>query len=193
MFTIRSDFIGSFKLGGNINHNLKILAYLYERQNDPTDHLSWVLRKPIIITIASICEAVLYDFHFRICNFTREGVTGLDESSLDYVRSKHIDKFELYIASAKKQEFLGTRDDPIYDELEELRKLRNRVHIQNDKSDFEPNESEAFNRKRQEVSERTLEKMLKLISANHNRPPSVRGNVEPFKLPWPEHFKEPRT
>ena len=45
MFTVSAGFIGNFKLGDNINHNLNVLAYLYERQADEHDDEACVLRK----------------------------------------------------------------------------------------------------------------------------------------------------
>ena len=188
MFTVSAGFIGDFKLGDNINHNLKILAYLYQRQNDPTDTDAWLLRKPAIILIGSICEAVLHDLHMRMSLYTVEGVKGIATSVLSYVRGKKIDKFEQYIASAKKHSLLGVPTESIYDELEQLRKLRNRVHIQNEKNHFEPNDSQAFSAARQVSAEKALEKLLKTVSSNHPRPAHAAGHVDDFILPWGEHF-----
>src|SRR5690606_22201582 len=128
---------------------LKVLAYLYQRQNDPSDTDAWLLRKPAIILIGSICEAVLHDLYMRMNLYTAEGVKGIGTTVLLYVRGKRIDKFEKYIASAKKHSLLGAPTESIYDELEQLRKLRNRVHIQNEKNHFEPNDSQAFSAGRQ--------------------------------------------
>ena len=164
MFTVSADFIGDFKLGDNINHNLKILRYLYARQSDPHDHDAWILRKPIIIIIGSIAEAVLHDLHERMKLYTIEGVSGITTSILHYVRGKKIDKLETYIASAKKHTLLGPKTEDIYDNLEELRKLRNRIHIQNEKNHFETNDSQAFSLNRLITAERTLERLLKTIS-----------------------------
>ncbi len=92
------------------------------------------------------------------------------------------------ISSAKKHSLLGSPSEAIYDDLDQLRKLRNRVHIQNDKNDFEPNDSQAFSRDRQISGERTLEKLIKTISTNHPRPASVGRHVNDFQLPWDAHF-----
>ena len=188
MFTVSAGFMGDFKLGDNINHNLRILAYLYQRQADPHDIDAWLLRKPIIIILGSVCEAILHDLHMRMKMYTNEGVRGIAISVFSYVRGKKIDKFEHYISSAKKHSLLGPPTEAIYDDLDQLRKLRNRVHIQNDKNDFEPNDSQAFSRDRQISGERTLEKLIKTISTKHPRPAGVSGHVNDFQLPWDEHF-----
>lgn len=188
MFTVDAGFIGNFKLGDNIHHNLKILAYFYQRQADLYDIDAWVLRKPTIIIFGSICEAILHDLHMRMKLYKNEGVRGVTTSVLDYVRGKKIDKFEKYISSARKHSLLGPPTEAIYDDLEQLRKLRNRIHIQNEKNDFEPNDSQAFSMDRQISGERTLEQLVKKISINHPRPADVRGHVADFELPWNEHF-----
>lgn len=188
MFTVSASFVGDFKLGDNINHNLRILSYLYQRQADPHDTDAWLLRKPIIILLGSICEAILHDLHLRMRTYTTEGVRGIAISVLSYVRGKKIDKFETYISSAKKHSLLGVHTESIYDDLDQLRKLRNRIHIQNDKNHFEPNDSQAFDRDRQISAERTLEILIKTISVNHPRPTNARGHVNDFHLPWGEHF-----
>jgi len=188
MFTVSAGFIGDFKLGDNIHHNLRILACLYRHQVAAHGNDANLLRKPITILLGSICEALLHDLHLRMKTYTVEGVRGIAVSVLNYVRTKKIDKFEHYISSAKKHCLLGTKTDQIYHDLEELRKLRNRVHIQNDKNHFEPNESQAFNEGRQISAEQTLEKLLKHISANHPRKASAQGYVNDFQLPWNEHF-----
>ncbi|MBV2121695.1 MAG: hypothetical protein KUF74_09590 [Candidatus Thiodiazotropha sp. (ex Ctena orbiculata)] len=188
MFTVNAGFIGDFKLGDNINHNLKVLAYLYQRQDDPGDADAWLLRKPAIILIGSICEAILHDLHMRMNLYTVEGVKGITATVLSYVRGKKIDKFETYIASAKKHSLLGASSESIYSELEQLRKLRNRVHIQNEKKHFEDNDSQAFSAARQVSAEEALEKLIKTVSSNHPRPAHAAGHVNDFNLPWGEHF-----
>lgn len=188
MFTVSAGFIGNFKLGDNIHHNLEILAYLYQCQASASPRKCHLLRKPITVLLGSVCEAVLHDLHLRMRTYTIEGVLGIPGSVLSYVRGKKLDKFELYISSAKKHSILGQKTDDIYDGLEELRKLRNRIHIQNEKGHFEPDESGAFSEARQISAEQTLEKILKLISEKHPRPAAVQGHVADFQLPWNEHF-----
>ena len=69
---ITSDFIAIYKLGDNINYNLKSLRVLVAaaKNAEPEDKDAFI--KPITILIASITEAVLYDFIYRIRHFTRE-------------------------------------------------------------------------------------------------------------------------
>lgn len=151
------------------------------------DQDSWVLRKPIILIIGGIAEAILHDLHQRMKLHTVEGVRGIRISILSYVRGKQIDKFEQYIASARKHTLLGPSTDPIYENLDNLRKLRNRVHIQNEKNHFEADDSQAFSLDRQRSAEKTVEKLVKTISANHPRDLHAQGFVSDFEFPWDEH------
>lgn len=121
--------------------------------------------------------------------YTNEGVQGVTTSVLEYVRGKKIDKFELYISSAKKHSLLGPKDDDIYGELDKLRKLRNRVHIQNDKNYLDANDSQAFSRGRQISSEKVMEKLFKKMASDHPRPDAATGFVNDFQLPWNEHHE----
>ncbi len=182
MVTISSGFIGSFKLGDNIVHNLSILGELYASQKAGTSEQRELLRKPIIVTIASIAEAVLFDLYLRINSFTREGVANIPPIVLDEIRTKTIDEFAKYIDNAKSKSLLGGSTG-IYDSLTELRKLRNRIHIQNAKSHFEPDEIDAFNASRQADAESTLETLLKYMEKNYPRTADKKC-VEDFVLPW---------
>jgi hypothetical protein len=109
--TIQSKFIGDFKLGDNINHNLDILALLYKQYNDGDDAQKRLLCKPIILLVVSIVDAVLHDLHWRVKTFTKEGVANILKSSIEHIRGlKKMDRFEKYIASARQH---GLIDPPI--------------------------------------------------------------------------------
>jgi hypothetical protein len=187
MFTVSSSFIGKFKLGDNINHNLEILGVLYRQFDQANDHDKRILCKPIILTIVSVIEAVLHDLHFRIQKHTFEGVANLAGSVIDYVRGKHLDELEKYIVSARKHDFFGVKDSNFYEVLDELRRLRNRIHIQNTKQDFELDEFNAFNETRKRQAEKILEKTLKTMAEKYSRD-SQYSYVRDFELPWTEHF-----
>lgn len=93
-----------------------------------------------------------------------------------------------YISSAKKHSLLGAPTEAIYNELDELRKLRNRVHMQNEKNHFELNDSQAFSAARQVSAEKALKRLMKLVSASHPRPAHAAGHVADFDFPWSEHL-----
>ena len=65
MITISSNFIGYFKLGDNICYNLECIRLLKNTHNsDKAANRSLI--KPLVIFIASVAEAVLYDFYNRL-------------------------------------------------------------------------------------------------------------------------------
>ena len=77
MFTVRSNFIWVFKTGDNINHNLRILAFLYEQYAIGSAENQRLLCKVIIVFIASIIEALLHDFHVRCTQSVREKIDNI--------------------------------------------------------------------------------------------------------------------
>ena len=181
MVTISSGFIGSFKLGDNIVHNLAILKELYAAQANGTQDQKNLLRKPITVLIASVAEAVLFDLYLRINKFTREGVANIPANVLNDIQNKTIDKFAKYIDNAKSNSLPGN-DSELYDSLTELRKLRNRIHIQNPKQHFEADEIDAFSKARQSNAELALETLLKKMEQDYGR--NMQQHVEDFALPW---------
>lgn len=184
MVTYESKFIGDFKLGDNIVFNLSILKSLYKYRAEGNQAQQVYLQKPITLLNISIIEALLYDFHLRIKWFTREGV-GLPQKMLDAIRSKQLDEFAKYIDSAKKNDFFDLKDTVFYDKLDELRKLRNRVHIQNTKNHFERDDRHAFSEARMILSEQALEQVIKTLAEKH---PRDHKYVQKFELPWDSHF-----
>ncbi len=179
--------MGSFKLGDNVAYNLDTLIELYSIQNAGNHRQQALLRKPIIVLIGSIAEALLFDLYLRIEHYTSEGVPNIPKHILEDIRTKTIDEFAKYIDNARSKNLLGV-DPQIYDDLHELRKLRNRVHIQNTKNHFEPDDRKAFNSTRQTTAEKTLEKLMKILEKEYARTASaVKGHVRPFRLPWNDH------
>jgi len=178
---IDAGFIGIFKLGDNINYNFGVLKVLYKNDRVANEYS---LNKPITIIIISIIEALLYDFHFKASLYTREGIENISDKILNYIRRKKIDIFDKHIKSAKKHNIFGV-NDVLYTDLETLRKLRNRIHIQNAKNDFEPEEHKAFSTDRKVLAEKTLERIIRLMSEKHNRGFQA---VNHFILPWSPHF-----
>lgn len=181
MVEIDAGFIGIFKIGDNINYNLQILAELYKVNNESNEYL---FNKPITIFIASIIEALLYDFHFKAKYYTLEGIKNITNDVLDYIRSKNIDRLGRYIASARKHKIFKAQDETFYDDLETLSKLRNRIHIQNEKNDLESDESSVFTNDRRILAEKLLEIVMKSMAESHNRDHEY---VKKFRLPWNSH------
>jgi hypothetical protein len=189
MFMIASNFISSFKIGDNINHNFAILGLLYDAYEVASPDDRRRLCKPITVTLVSIIEACLYDFHRRAKLHTWEGVVGLANTALEHMRIKQIDDLEQCIASAKKHKLFGS-NAKFYEDLDVLRLLRNRVHIQNRSNKLEPDEWNAFTQQRKVLAEKALEKIAKTLAMKHPRPEHIHGHVSDFQCPWDEHFPQ---
>lgn len=187
MFTINSSFIGQFKIGDNINYNLEVLAALYKAQRDVSETEQYLFNKPITITIASIAEAILCDFHSRIRSLVVEGVPSLAERVVDAIRKKQIDDFKKYVQSARKNDLLHEGNSTLYDELEELTTVRNRIHIQNKKGELHSDEIQVFTDARRIRAERTLERLMKNMMTHHARGEGMHY-VQDFVIPWEERF-----
>jgi hypothetical protein len=193
MFTVSSKSIGIFKTGDNINYNLRVLAILYTQYESASDDEKRLLCKPITILLISIIEAMLHDFHVRCNHFRWEGVANVADDAMSYIRTKKIDKLSRYIQSAKRHDLLGDNEGHLYEHLELLNKLRNRIHIQNEYRDLEENEWSAFTPQRKLLAEQVLERVMKLMVQRHPRPEHASGFVADFSLPWNEHFPSGKT
>jgi hypothetical protein len=186
MVTIESKFIGDFKIGDNIVYNLNILALLYNQFNASDAEKRRLLCKPIIVSLGSIVEASLHDLHTRIRTFTIEGVRNVQLAAIEQIRNmEKLDDFGKYINAAKTHDLFDAADTAFYDDLGTLRKLRNRVHIQNTKRILERDEYQVYTPARKVLSERVTEKTLRTLATKFARD---QDHVDQLRLPWNAHF-----
>lgn len=190
MFTVKSDFIGHFKIGDNINHNLDILSVLYRHFEEAEKKEKELLCKPIIIFLVSIADAIVYDLFWRVKAHTIEGVPKLTKKAKTGIILNKFDRFHSRLVFAKKNKIFGTSQD-LYSHLEGLIKLRNRIHIQNEKNAYEANEIEAFTIKRKRIAETAVEKLMRLMTKKFKRKKGARGYVRKFQCPWPTILSKP--
>ena len=138
----------------------------------------------MVIGITSILEAVLHDFHERVQLNIHEGVVNLDHQTVEEIRTKSASAFDTYISLAKKHGFFGEAEDGLYDDLEKLRKARNRVHIQNLKNNKPYDESRLFTPHLKFIAELCLERVFFTMHNKYPRPNHVHNQVQPFIVPW---------
>ncbi len=187
-FIVKVNFIDVFKIGDNINYNLKVLKVLYNGYQTLPDGKRLV--KPIVLINTSIAEALLYDFienRIRKANRTER----LFEEILAVLNSKKLDKFESYIAQAEKYDFFEMKDTGFYRAMHSLREKRNRIHIQNRPFKKPADEHEIFDEKSKILSEKVVEKILNTLTIKYPRRSEYHGFVNDFELPWDRHFDEP--
>lgn len=189
MRTINSHFIGNFKDGDNICYNLEVLSKLYEAYQ-LNEERSPFLRKPMIVFIVSILEAALDDLFYKIRGYTIEGVPNLPPGVVDKVRvnKSGYRKFKGQIQFAKTHDFFDARETNFYIVLNELREIRNRMHIQNNYRNTPYSEKLVFTEKRLIQSEKVCEYTLSKMSEKFPRSLYKRDYVDDFVLPWNSHY-----
>ena len=138
---ITGTFMWSFKKGDNIVYNLEIVWELYNAKATSADKRKY--NKPILVTLVSIIECILDDFSHRIVGHVNDQVPNISQADIAKFRTRKYDKLEHYIAASKKFN-LFSKPASFYDLLDELRKARNRVHIQNSKNQLAADEYNVF-------------------------------------------------
>lgn len=189
-FKVKANFIVVFKIGDNINYNLRILKTLYDGYEKLPDGSNLI--KPIVILNTAIIEAILFDF---VVNRLKKPyfVDILFVDILNYLKDKDLKKFEHYISQAEKFDLFDMKDSNFYNAMRSLNKKRNRVHIQNEKWDDPHEESIVYDERAKILSEKVLEKVLNTMTVKYPRNEEYRNYVNDFELPWNRHFDPPDT
>lgn len=183
-FKIKANFIDVYKIGDNINYNLKILKELYIHYDSSVNKR--FLIKPIVIINTSIAEALLFDFiEYRIRHGNKS--ERIFEHLIDALLEKKLDKFQHYIAQAEKYDFFAMKDTGFYKAMDSLRQKRNRIHIQNRPFKEPAGEYGIFDEKTKILSEKIVEKIMGTLSSRFPRREEYHF-VSDFEMPWEKHF-----
>ncbi len=187
-FQLSSNIIGHFKIGDNIVYNLSILADLYGADNP-------LFVKPLIVICASISEAVLYDLLVnRIRRYTFENIDRIADDVTERIRNttRDPDSFKKYIDICRAHNLLRTGGSDIYDSLHGLRKLRNRIHIQNTQDEGVNDEEREFVVGKLVVAEQVTERLLRTLIYDFTRAEGYRDFVNRgvFDFPWNPHYED---
>lgn len=191
MFKVSSAFIGNFKIGDNIHYNLQIMKTLYACYDKLSPSQRRFLDKPITVTLISICEALIFDLIERSKFFTQEGVIGLSAEAIDRLREAKAWNLDKKLDLLKELDLLKTKESDVYLQFEKLAKLRNRIHIQNEKNNFEADEAKAFTYSRRLKAEKMVELLMVRFGELYPRPIHIVKSqfVEDFELPWSSHLE----
>lgn len=173
-------FFWNYKRMDNSNYNFRIVeALCYAKNNCNNNEL---FNKPITIIIMAIVECILFDFIKRVNEHNIERIPNLDQSVINKTRSKTLKMFKHIITHAKKYNLMLLENK--YDEIDELRELRNRVHIQNDTCSFDKNEYKLWNDKNAQRAGRILKEICEILCNYYPRPGKEIPNIEHFPQPW---------
>lgn len=178
------QFFWSFKRMDNVNYNFRILEILYAAKRQNNNNL---FIKPIVVIIISIIECMLYDFIERIQIHTADKIPNLAQSIISYIKGKKIDDFEKAIRQVEKQNLLRTsNNDTIYSDLDLLRKIRNRVHIQNKEQQLDEDDYCVFTESNLRLAEKTLERVCEILCNTYPRWDKQPLPMSDFPRPWPQ-------
>lgn len=176
-----TSFVRNFKTGDNICLNVQSVVAMHEARNALPAHEKWKLNKPMVLAVASIIEACLFELVERARFNTREGVPNIAEKHLSALRKSKKDGLDFLVSTCRQLKILGTYSDPIYGNLEKLTRLRDRIHIQN-KYKYEPRcERQAFSNEALARAKQILERVLVVLSEKFTRPMCY---TQPVVIPW---------
>jgi hypothetical protein len=181
---ITGTFMWSFKKGDNIVYNFEIVWELYNAKNNT---VGWSnkskFNKPIIVNLVSIIECILDDFVNRVGQHVHDRVPNITRSQINDFKTKKWDKLEHYIAAARKHNLFDA-EIGFYEDLDYLRKARNRVHIQNSKHQLDENEYSIFTNTNVEKVQRVFEQVLERMMTKFFRGDSLQIQFNEVPLPW---------
>ena len=178
------QFFWNFKRMDNVNYNFEIIKKLYAakkvKNNDPR------FNKPLIILIMAIIECTLYDFIERIHQYSNDSFPNITDVIVSYFRgTKETDELKIIIQRIKSQNLLRvSSSDSIYEDLEHLRLLRNRVHIQNRYAIEPADEHKAFTSSELDLAQRCLEKVFDALCNVYPRWDHQPIPMNEFPRPW---------
>ncbi len=175
-------FFWSFKRMDNVNYNFTIIEALFEAKkiNGTPSHFN----KPIIILMVSIIECILYDFIQRIYQHVHETIPNLEVEAVSDTRSKKLDQLEVLIAHARKNNLLRSVNEDIYNVLDYLRKVRNRIHIHNAQQQLDDDEYKIFTGINLEMACQMLIKVCEVLCHVYPRPNREFVSMVDFPKPW---------
>lgn len=180
-------FVWEFKIGDNILYNLGVISNLVDDYNN----LIKDYKKPISVLVASIIEAVMVDFIYRLYNSTKHFPQNLESIKEDIklrlsgetikFKYKSIDGKELFYPVLKNFNFASVVDvyrefklfgdnENIYNRLEDLAHFRNRLHILNYYNNFEKDEKDVFSEARVQRTINIMEWMFTHFEKEYSRP-----------------------
>ncbi len=129
--TYAQAFFWDYKRCDNTEYNFNIL----QKQISFISDQDKLLIKPSLITISSIIECALYDFLCRIKQHTIETIPNFDKHHAKQ-KIKEIENLPDMLNNLndifRKHHLLG-KNASIYQNINQIRELRNRAHIQNTK------------------------------------------------------------
>jgi hypothetical protein len=179
--TILCKFIGDFKVGDNLVFNADLLCKLVDSKECAS------FNKLIVLQAGAIIEASLAQIIYRAQNFNREGVPNIIEADRQEIEGKKVERFRAIIDVMRKYKILDQFGASIYEELDELREYRNKVHIQLDIGikGVSRDEWTAFSNRIRDWALRLNVHLLRHLSERFPRPKNLEQFAHKMTVPCP--------
>jgi hypothetical protein len=178
------QFFWDFKMMDNVNYNFQIIEHLYAAKKVNYDYGHF--NKPIIILIMAIIECSLYDFIKRINQHRNDSFPNITQSIIAHIRgANETDELRILIPRIRSQNLLrASVGDSIYDDLDHLRKVRNRVHIQNKYGVLDRDEYMVFTDRELIKAQECLKKVYEILCNVYPRWQNQPIPMSDFPQPW---------
>lgn len=180
-----AQFFWNFKRMDNVNYNFEVVEALYAAKRANGNNTRF--NKPILITLVSMIECMLYDVICRVQQHRYDPFPNIAQPVIDYFRgSSNTDEFKKIIARVESQNLLQIpAGDTLYEDLERLRVARNRLHIQNRYDLLARDEVNVFTDGRLSTAERCFERVCEVLANTYPRSnPPVQIPMADFPRPW---------
>ncbi len=172
-------FFWNYKRMDNANYNFLVLELICSAKKDQGNDI--LFNKPIILIIMSIVECILFDFIKRVNEHSNEVIPDLNQSAIEKIKSKTLEKLHHIVDQARKHNLLLS--DSLYFDLDDLRSRRNRIHIQND-GQFDKNEYKIWTNAAVQKAGEALENICQVLCYTYPRPQKVVPPMIDFPRPW---------
>ncbi len=178
------QFFWDFKRMDNVNYNFEIVEVLYQAKKRDNNDSRY--NKPITLLLIAMIECMLYDFVTRVRGRTTDPLPNVTTQVISFFRDKReADELKILIPQVEKQNLLRAAvNDTIYADLENLRQVRNRIHIQNKHRVLHRDESHVFTAVTLQCAERCFERVCETLCNVYPRWNSQPLPMKEFPRPW---------
>ena len=170
---------GDLKIADNASYNAQLLSDLVKANDDCK------FNKPILLQAASLIEVVSRQIFYRAKNYNIEGVPNISEEDRQKIETKNIDNFSVIIDNLEKYSVLDGLGAETYNELHQLRKFRNKIHIHLNVeiAGVSRDEGDQFNTATTNFSITLNWNILSHLAKNYARPEAIGQHVPKMHLP----------
>ncbi|RPI14976.1 MAG: hypothetical protein EHM58_15285 [Ignavibacteriae bacterium] len=175
----------------NVNYNFEIVELLYEAKRQQHDDARF--NKPIIILLVAIIECILYDFIERLKQRTIDPINVRNQIIDFFKNASGVDELKKIIQRIESQNLLHVaKGDSLYKDLDYLRKVRNRLHIQNKYNELDcgkendkyKDEANVFTHSALQKAQHCLEYIIDFCCNHNPRWNKVALPMSEFPRPW---------